>query len=221
MPSISMSTFAQFCNAKVMKQQDIVAAQRFAAADPKLVRIHDFYGRLRNTIVRWHISTQDLSVFDDAYQKLWGQNLPTLKRSHYSRARDAYMEFWRNLDATPFRVTRATVNIGDLTVIVNPELRIRTSYGVDMVVKLRFNAKPPPSSTRQTYSYLMELAKDSAEWEHEWQTGIMDIERRIVLPSLATSAAFQIGIERHAATYAEMWREAEKQVEAQFDLENL
>ena len=212
MPSVPMSTFARFCNAKVMKQQDIVASKRRADADPQLIRRHDFYGRLRHTIVYFHLSTQDLSAFEDAYQKLWERCLTPLKRFHYSRAKDAYTEFWRNRDATPFRMKRATINIGDLTVIVNPELRIHTSYGIDMVTKLRFDVNPPTKYIRQTYSYLMELAKDSAEWAHEWHTGILDIERRTVLASLATNAGVQGAIERHAATYVDMWREAEKQV---------
>ena len=63
----------------------------------------------------------------------------------------------------------------------------------------------------------MQLAKDSEEWEHEWHTGILDIEHRIVLPSPTTNAVFQRGVERHAATYVEMWREAETQAEDLFE----
>ena len=39
---------------------------------------HNTFIRLRNAVIHWHIATQDLTAFGDAYQRLWLQKLPML-----------------------------------------------------------------------------------------------------------------------------------------------
>ena len=213
MPKVSMAFWAQFCNAHVQKQQQMVREQHRQAADPNAPH-RDFYGRMRNCVIRGHIATQDLIAYDDTFEQLLKLDLRDPKKiPRFRCVGTAYMEFWRHLDATPFPGERGTVNIGDLTIVVNPELRIHTSYGDDQVVKLWFKALKPSRGTRQTLSYVMALAQEKEGWPPEWHMGLLDIERKTVLPSLATSTGFQEGVKQHAAAFVEMWRQMDMELE--------
>ena len=117
------------------------------------------------------------------------------------------------MDAAPFPGESSKVIIGELTVRVNLELRIHASYGDDQLVRLWFPVPPPSRATRQTFSYIMDLAKQKEGWPLEWHMGILDIDRKAVLPNLETSSAFQDGVKQQAATYMEMWRQLRAELE--------
>ena len=59
----------------------------------------------------------------------------------------------------------------------------------------------------------MDLPKQQEGWPLEWHMGILDIDRKTVLPNLATSYAFKEGVRRHAVEYMQMWQEAAAQEE--------
>ena len=73
MPSVSMSTFLEFCNAQVKRKIQIVEDQLRIAADPKQSAGRNPYGPFRAAVVRGHAKTQDLVAFEDTIETLVNQ----------------------------------------------------------------------------------------------------------------------------------------------------
>lgn len=205
MPKVSMTFFAKFCTASVNKQQQMIRDQRVQLADPSLIASRDYYGRLRNSILHTHVRTRELESFADALPPLLNQNLIASKRERFRLLGEAYVDFWGGLDATPFSAERGEINIAGLTITINPEVRILSSYGDEQIVKLRFNAPRISRQERLTQSHLMNRAKAELGWPRTWQMGIFDVERKAILPALDTDDDFALGIIGQAAAYMQMW----------------
>ena len=205
MPKVTMTFFAKFCTSSIKTQQRMVADSRQQEGDTRLIRARDYYGPIRNVIQRTHIANHDLDQFRDSMLPLLEKpKMRESQRTRFLMLGSAYVAYWKNWDAVPFEAKRCEIQIAELTIIVNPELRIRTSYGDDHVVKLWFNASPPSRQMREVLSHLMNVARVQEDWPHSWQTGILDIERKLMLPSLSTNDTFGVGLAGQAAAYLEM-----------------
>ena len=205
MPKITMTQFANFCIAKPNGRRRIVHDQRELGEHPEWIRSRDFYGPLRDAIKRTHVANQDLNIFRDALPALMHQRLGDNQRARFQLLGEAYLDLWGGWDATPFPGQRAEVDIAGLTVIVNPDVRIRTDDDDDLLVKLWFNPGPPPGPKMQTLSYLMNLAKEIQGWPRTRQMGILDVERKALLPAVETDSDFAASVDGHAEAYMETW----------------
>ena len=213
MPKTTMTRFADFCTTTPNRQRRIVSDERELAEHPEWIRSRDFYGPLRDAIKRTHVANQDLEVFRDSLPALMHQRMRDNQRARFLPLGQAYLDLWGGWDATPFPGQRAEVNLAGLTVIVNPDLRIRTHAGEDILVKLRFSLQPLPPTNAATISYLMHLAKETQGWPQTWQMGILDIERGTLLPAVTVGLDFAAFVNGHAETYMEMWRASEPPTE--------
>ena len=202
----TMTTFVQFCNAKMQKKQEIVRDQRVLAADPRLINYRDFYGPLRRAIIKSHLRTQDNDCLRDSLLALQGQpKLRDSQRTQFQRVGHAYTELWESWDATPFEGVRCSVVVGDLTIAVNPEIRAVTQYGDTHILKLHYKAAQIPRSARLITSYLLNRVKETENWPRDWLVGILDIERRTILPAIETESSFALALEGEAAAYVGLW----------------
>ena len=210
MPTVTMTFFAKFCDAGINAQQRMVRDRRQQIADSKLIRSRDYYGRLREAVCRTHIGTQDVDAVRDVLvaPMLLSERMRKGQRERFQLLGDAYLEFWNRwyADAVPFAAERGHVDIAGLTVRVNPELRIHTSYGDDHVVKIWFNAPTISRSARLTMSYLMNRAKEAEGWPSAWRMGLLDVERKALLPAIDTDDNFELGLSGQAAAFLEIWR---------------
>ena len=213
MPTITMTLFANFCSATPKGRRRIVSGQRELEEHPEWIRSRDFYGPIRDVIKRTHIANRDLEVFRDALPALMLRRMRDDQRARFRLLGEAYIDLWGGWDATPFPGQRAEVDIAGLAVVVNPDLRIRTHAGDDFLVKLRFSLPPLQEPIRRTVSYLMNLAKETQGWPQTWQMGILDVERRALLPAVLTDPDFAATVNGHAEAYVEMWQASEPQRE--------
>lgn len=208
MLEVGMMMFAKFCTSSISRQQRIVADQLQQEGDSRFVFARDYYGLLRNTILRTHVDNQNLDSFyrDGLPALLSNSRVRTKQSPRFQVLGEAYHQFWSDCDGKPSRGPRGVVKIAELGIIVNPEVTIRTGYGDDQVVKLWFNALPPSKQVREILSYLMNEAKAEYGWPTTWQMCIYDVERKRILPPLPTRDTFAVGLAGQAAAYLEMRR---------------
>ena len=210
MPRLSMRQFVEYYFADARNKQRFVVNRR----NQELNRAEDgtppfdYYGRLRLTVSRAHIKTQDLDCFKDALAKLVDLTPVAHRKERFRQLGYLYVGHWQGLDASPARMPRANVEVAGLTIGVNPNLRINHASGATDVLRMWFNDDPIPTDERQVMSNLLHMAKETYDWPTTWRMGFLDIRNQIVVPADAPDPDIASAIEGQAAQYVEMWASA-------------
>ena len=214
MPAIvRMVQFVRFYEARPAEQPRVVREIRSQiASDWRESQKRNFYGRLSMEMRRCHWETDDLQTLKDrlASPSFIG-GLPVRKQRAYQTILNVYVDYMERRGGSLFRVPRVSLNIGGLTVVVNPEFGIRTGLDNE-TLKLWFNLEPPSRQARQVLLHLMHLARlQSGEWQDSWNVGIFDVRRGTVLPPIRVRSTddLQLSLEAQASAFLLLWNALE------------
>ena len=128
MPSVSMSTFLEFCNAQMKRKIQIVEDQLRIAADSRQSAGRNPYGPLRAAIVRGHAKTQDLVAFEDTLETLVNQpRKQAWQNPRFKVLGDAYIDYCQTNQVQAYPGKVADLMLGGLTV----KVRTETQHMVD------------------------------------------------------------------------------------------
>ena len=215
MRPIPMLSFARFVDArldrKVQEVRDI--RNRLYDDSPNAYFRTYHYATLLNVIRLTHWKTGNIEVFEDHLDNLVQKQKPQ-RRHNYRIVGQAYIEFWKERGAECFDSPRTDIQIGGLTVRVNPHVGMSDKTG-SQLVKLWLNQKPPSWTTNAVLTYLMERA--GAENEH-WpdHAGILPVRlKQFVLPVRLPEP--ELLIASSATSFLEIWSELETRERSTWD----
>ena len=211
MPRVSFGMFSRFYDERPAGQVRVVRDIRSRVADPKRYIQRDLYGPLRNTL-RWtHWATGDIMTFENALPPFLAKQKKEFRRKHYEDIGQDYIAFWKAQDAMYFEIPAVDIEIGGLTIGVNPEVGLRTLYDY-RVLKLWFNATKPTIRTRQVMEYLMGRAKQESDaWSDQWEAGIWDVRRQSIPLPRRIPQDFEIGVVGQVAAFLRIWTHLDEQ----------
>ena len=206
MPRVPIGSFARFYEARPAEQVRIVRDIRTRLMDPEGYTGRDYYHQLRTEIRRTHWSTNDISTFSSSMIPFIERTRED-RRDHYRSIGASYIEFWTARDASYFPVCSVSVEIGELEVIVTPEVGMR--FGDDSyALKIWLNAKPPTRPAKQVIQYMLEHAySTSSGRQNNWHLAIWDLRRKAILTPLKTAKDFELGLMGQAAAFLKIWNE--------------
>ena len=119
----------------------------------------------------------DIEQLDEA-----GFDLNPNKRGNRTRLqtyrclKERYVDTWRSQGANYFKIKRADVSFGKLSVTVDPEVGMRT-LTADRALKLWFYEREVTTKIIGVCSYLLWEAAAYADWPRPWRPGTWDVYR--------------------------------------------
>ena len=208
MIAIPITAFADFCAArKTASQMRIVQNCWELDRNPEYIDRRDFYGPLRRGIIKYHLTTGDLSAFEEALPHIPSNPKHADRKPAIQAAGRAYIEYCHREGVRPFsRVQRVEVELtAGVSVRVNPELVIRNAVRDEFVVKLWYRSENISQAKRETYSYLLRRAKELGAWSPNYRLATLDIRRqRLLLPPIITEHVAE-NLQKLAERFAEIW----------------
>ena len=208
-PRIPLSSFARFYEANPSKQVTVVRDIRTRLIDPEGYFARDYYGSLRGVLRKTHWATGKLDTFENALAPLLARTRMD-KKLHYQILGESYIDFWRSRNASCFHVESVDVEIAGLTIVVTPEVGMRTGNDYQ-ALKIWFNAKSPTRPARQVIHYLMDQANlIGNDWQDRWHSGLLDIRRKNIPLPVRTARDFELGITGQVAAFLQIWEELDR-----------
>ena len=204
-PEIPLAMFANFYEVRPAQQVKIVRDIRTRLANREGYRSRDYYWALRNTLRQTHWKSGNIADFENALGPLVHGTQLKQRAEHYRVVGEAYIEFWKQSDASFFSVPPSTIEIEGLPLRVRPEIGRRRGRDSE-VLKLWMNGSKPSRQTRQVMDHLMELARgQEARWSNDWQVGILDVRRRDVPRPITPARDFRLGLAGQIAAFLHVW----------------
>ncbi len=201
-PSVPLTMFARYYDATGPQKVSIVRDVRMMLSDPGGYRSRDYYHGLRNTLRRTHWKTNNIETFVNALDPLLGNQRQTGKRQHYETIALAYIDFWKRFEGRSFAVSGTIYDLAGLRINMSLDIGMRFR-GDEVALKLWLNAQPPKRTYRQAVQFL--IGKAEFDWPANWASGIWDVRRQAILPTVKLPRDFAIAIEGQAAAFQQTW----------------
>ena len=214
MPIISMTSFAEFCEARASRRQSIIREARLLTVDHATGAGRNYYGPLIALIRRTHWHTGDISVFKDAFPLFLTRKWRKGQAERFQKLAEAYISYCEPKNLTYASLPSTRIVLAGLTITVHPELLMHTEGGDQQVMRLWLKGQPPSRPVRRTVCHLIERAARSAAWSEVWPleslVSLWDIERGEMLPAIPTDNNFNELLDANAAAFLAMWEQLER-----------
>ena len=206
---ISVFDFARFCDARPERQESIVA--RIRKRDG-----YDYYGPLKHLIRKTHWANNDIGILEKALPSFLDRQKDSAMSRNFKIMTDAYIRYWtdRASDYFPVKLESPGINLGGLTVWVNPEMGMRTKDDDYQMLKLWFNRLQP---TRQTRLVIGHLVASMNPHPQQWHSGIWDIRRGNVPLPVIPPSGFDTVLIGQAAALVQLWDSLDEAAKRQME----
>ena len=211
-PSVALSQFANFYEARPAGQVKVVHQVREQLASPKMFRRHNFYGLFHDELRRTHLFSRDIRDFEDRLPAFVSNLNDERKQQPYLELGRAYVDYWKSRSGELFDAKPVVVEINGLEVRVRPEVGIR-ARGDAEVLHLWFKNTRPGRHAKQVILHFMDRARSqSPDWSDSWNVGIWDVRRKQVPLPVRTAQDFELGLEGQVASFLRIWTMLEGEV---------
>lgn len=180
---VTMFKFAEFCVGNSSDRNRIISRRESDRRRRERARGGGgYYSGLLKVLREKHWETDDIEQLDEAVFDLDpSKRGRDQKLKTYQCLKGKYVDGWRDQDARYFKPARAPVSFGELTVIVDPEVGMRTSTA-HRAFKLQFCKDEMLSSDLlDVCYYLLWEGADYANWPRIWTPGIWDVRHSRLL----------------------------------------
>lgn len=137
--------------------------------------LHDFYRPLREAIIQAHAEGAGKKRVNGCVDGAWDWSVDR-RRRHYEELTRAYVSWWGRKRLEWFEPAWEVLDLGALTLSVNPELGLRVN-GRPLLIKLYFKERRLSHKYAEVVTQLMRMSlRDQAPEDAEM--AVLDIRRR-------------------------------------------
>ena len=204
-PSVALSQFANFYEARPAGQVKVVRQVREQLASREMFRKHNFYGLFHDELRKTHLLSGDIQDFEDSLPTFVSNLNDRRKQQPYRELGRAYIDYWKSRSGELFVAQPVIVEINGLQVRVRPEIGIRVR-GEAQVLHLWFRNTRPGRQAKQVILHFMDRARSqSPDWSDSWNVDIWDVRRKQVPLPVRTARDFELGLEGQVASFLRIW----------------
>ena len=206
---VTMFKFAEFCVGSSSDRNQIISRRESGRRRRERQRARGdvasggggYYSGLLKVLREKHWETDDIQQLDEAVFDLDpSKRGRDQKLKAYQCLKGKYVDRWRPQDARYFKPTRAPVSFGELTVIVDPEVGMRTSTA-HRAFKLGFFKDEMSPALLEVCYYLLWEGADYANWPRIWSPGIWDVRLSRLLDAQSPHDHMEAWVHQCAAEF--------------------